>query len=1206
MFVHLIEARNLHSLNEDGSAQPICSVEMGPTTAKQQHTDVKTNSLNCVWERRFSFEAMWLTQMEFEREKLAIKVYDRAFFTRNQVIGAYECSLDYVYHCKNHEMYRTWVALTRPETPQKEWGYVLLSVYVLKKGDPTPYHDNVLTAIEDKKIHEDLLEAPNIIRKGYLLNAYLYRAQDIPLEDSQSNPFINIRFNGLVTQTGVQYSTRKPHFNSRFQIPYYAPLMSDPIEIQLWNSNYGLPDTFIGSAFFSAANIQIKSIGPLWVNLYSAAYSLSESAFAPGTVYKEGNNNDLPCMYVGRVLLRLSVVPQERNPKLQILSTDPLVLEPPCTMYRLRFSLYSAAEIPVLGGYIQVCVRFGDRLRYSPWVLGKEGKFHWMKQLPSIRVLCPTDPSQVHDAIITLRHRVGMLIEIIGFMRIPAKKLLLGIKGVGVSARHFVINGDQKYQVTDGNKIEPSGPCWRPLRHTNPDDDQKQMIAGFLLFSIGLGPAIMEPFDMKTPSLDEDQDIVVISSDDVIAKKAKLLELEGSVTKDIEMPTKFDPPDKYFRVPCRIVAKIYQAVELPAGTDSGLTHPFAVVRFGGKCALTKTVYDSKCPIWDELLIFDSSYDPNMASPVFINVYHQDLFSRIFLARTELDLKEFATSERNAVIKRYYLTGGTMDKGKSKSFILAQFIVFHNMSTIPPVLSLPDLDTFTITLDCIGLRHLIPFGYSSVAQPRMRFTCPSFSGKNGNLVVVETEVRAAASNCVDLVRGFKPIILNDVILPKTLLSAFCLTVQLFEKGVMGEQCIGVATLQIRDCIDSFLEANSSFQENEDYKKIMNSVDVNDTSDTTEISLPTAFASMPSVETVDQVKHDTKGTEVNQEANSSLIKKTEHETDVDDLAMFTIIEVDSAYNVLVDPDLTNVILKDQYQLIEAKKGGRVQLRKEVDEGRDRKFERELELELKPPTYRDIQFFRGRQAGFTVLEKMLSNDLSAQVEAGVLKAYTSACLSAHKKRSILPSFSALYSKAYIARIYVYRAINLVPLDKWIGTLLDPYLVVRNGSAVSREGYTHMISTRSYESYEDCYNPSIYTCFELDTKLPLENDIEIFVWSKSMAGDELIGSTTIDIERRLLDAEWSDWNRLHQTPREMRDLKNYSSKVSQGKIELRLELVERDWAKIHPPQNIAPPPPIEYELRLILWNTEQIKVGDPKKRVFFLILVFLIRMKR
>ena len=104
------------------------------------------------------------------------------------------------------------------------------------------------------------------------------------LADDKSNPFVNVRFNGNTVQSGAHYGTRKPQYNTRIQIPYYAPLSSDPIEIQLWNKNFAIPDTFIGSAVFSASAIQLKSLGPLWVNLYSAPYSLTESQIFGGGI----------------------------------------------------------------------------------------------------------------------------------------------------------------------------------------------------------------------------------------------------------------------------------------------------------------------------------------------------------------------------------------------------------------------------------------------------------------------------------------------------------------------------------------------------------------------------------------------------------------------------------------------------------------------------------------------------------------------------------------------------------------------------------------------------------------------------------------------------------------------------------------------------------------------------------------------------------
>ena len=220
--------------------------------------------------------------------------------------------------------------------------------------------------------------------------------------------------------------------------------------------------------------------------------------------------------------------------------------------------------------------------------------------------------------------------------------------------------------------------------------------------------------------------------------------------------------------------------------------------------------------------------------------------------------------------------------------------------------------------------------------------------------------------------------------------------------------------------------------------------------------------------------------------------------------------------------------------------------------------------------------------------STDLTRQTDAGVLKAYMNGCKAKEFKKINNKPMSNIFKKDYICRVFIYRAQNLVPLDKWIGKPLDPYIVVRNGTG----DLVHLISTREDAAPEDPFNPGWYRCLELDTRLPDNNELEILVWSKSITGDELIGSTKIDLERRMLNEDWFGWNRKHQVPKELRDLHNVSSCVSQGKLEVRVELVDRAWSKTHPPENIAPPPPAEYELRLVVWNTEKIRNGDVKKR--------------
>lgn len=549
--------------NDDGAAQPICVVDVGPTIHRSQKTDVKVNCLNCVWEKMFSFDSLRLTEEQFEHEKLAFKIYDKSHFTRNEVIGSYEISLNHIYRCKNREVYRTWVPLTRPASPVKEWGYLLFSAYVIKKGDPVPSHD----LDDDKAMLEDNLLAPDLQRKGYLLNTYFYRAQDLPYAENACNSFVSVRFNGMTAQSGIAYNTKTPKYLSRIQFPFYAPLRSDPVEVQLWNHNFGRPDTFIGGTQFSASSLMLKSMGPMWVNLYSTPSSTMHGVMFSSkrpTDFKEGD--DLLCEYVGRMMVRMVVVPTERNPQLKVNPCEPLVTEPPQSDYRLRFALYSATEIPIVGGYVQVCVRFGPKERCSPWVLGKEGKFHWMKQLRPITCLVPDDLDTMSDVMVLLRHRVGSIIETIAYMRLNPKKLLLGHKGVGSVSKNYVINGDQKAIIDDYNKIKPHQPCWRPLRHTDPDDDQKQLIAGFLLFSVGFGLERVEPIDLQRGDVDEDDDKKEMTEDEEEARTQRAM-------AEKRLTTYMDPPEAYKRTPCRVVVKLHQAVELPAGNDQVLYPP---------------------------------------------------------------------------------------------------------------------------------------------------------------------------------------------------------------------------------------------------------------------------------------------------------------------------------------------------------------------------------------------------------------------------------------------------------------------------------------------------------------------------------------------------------------------------------------------------------------------------------------------------------
>ena len=84
--------------------------------------------------------------------------------------------------------------------------------------------------------------------------------------------------------------------------------------------------------------------------------------------------------------------------------------------------------------------------------------------------------------------------------------------------------------------------------------------------------------------------------------------------------------------------------------------------------------------------------------------------------------------------------------------------------------------------------------------------------------------------------------------------------------------------------------------------------------------------------------------------------------------------------------------------------------------------------------------------------------------------------------------------------------------------------------------------------------------------------------SSDDLIGSTTIDLEDRVFSSYWS--NVLADAPPvEWRSLYSPLSKREQGKISLWVDILRAERAKAVPTFDIALAPPKQWELRVIVW---------------------------
>ena len=142
----------------------------------------------------------------------------------------------------------------------------------------------------------------------------------------------------------------------------------------------------------------------------------------------------------------------------------------------------------------------------------------------------------------------------------------------------------------------------------------------------------------------------------------------------------------------------------------------------------------------------------------------------------------------------------------------------------------------------------------------------------------------------------------------------------------------------------------------------------------------------------------------------------------------------------------------------------------------------------------------------------------------------------------------------------------------------------------------------------PYFGRCFEFSAVLPGASQLEIAVWDwDKYSPDDKIGFTTIDLEDRLFSKKWRDLGTSFQVrddenpdnnlfalkPLERRSLWRYanaasarssSSGIEQGSIRLWVDIITPEEAKLYIPVDVAPPPPAEMELRLVVWKTRDV----------------------
>ena len=175
-----------------------------------------------------------------------------------------------------------------------------------------------------------------------------------------------------------------------------------------------------------------------------------------------------------------------------------------------------------------------------------------------------------------------------------------------------------------------------------------------------------------------------------------------------------------------------------------------------------------------------------------------------------------------------------------------------------------------------------------------------------------------------------------------------------------------------------------------------------------------------------------------------------------------------------------------------------------------------------------------------------------------------------------SILVNHEVIIRVYVLEIRDLPAKDLLSDS--DPYIKIYFGEDKKFD--------EQKAHHNDEKNVKWFKYYDILSIFPGESTLRIEVWDYNpIFKDELIGSTSIDLEDRYFNNEWQQ---LKFKPIETRPLFHPDIAGQQGNILLWVEIFDKKDSINMTPWQISPEPISKVQLRLIVWETEEMRMMD------------------
>jgi len=1245
--VHIIECRELKGKDLEGTSDPVVTIE---AFGEKQSTAVMDKCANPVYDELFIFNKRNIDKLEFEEELIKISVMDADTFTRDDVIGTYVVDSTYVYFRKNHEIHRTWVGLINDEDVEDIaiQGYLKLSIQIIGPGDKLVVHDEM----EDKKkenqaqkeagggISGMVMMPPSIKREIMWLKFTVWRMEYLPIMDdglmessSGIDAFYEVQFGSAKpirtraqTVKGVDRAQLSPVFNYQLWIPVTVPTSTQTIkgECKDWEA-LGSAD-LVATNYFKWGeidNLPGKKRGPFWQPLYGAAINIPHTiklAIDTENMTKDINwfkyyNKfpDLASTYRGRVLMTQEIIEKSKAPnRKEVSEVRPFrrkisgknVAIPPFredlvlgflvisgTMLPQRASVSVSNLLNQKNQKMQVKVSCGRYELQTKRVENEQGISNWnqMESNADEHMTYPTDIDQVPDIFIHLcrgetEKDVGNPLLRLSFLRFTAAELMK--KG-----------------------FTQERPEWLTLREDRSlnclaDDEYP----GNILIMIGLG-------SMKEWT--EHQN-----------RWSRIL---------LESNTK---------IPYQLRAHIYQARELP-DTDmfDGGIDPYFTVRFAGKTAKSGVIKANNDPLLYETLIIDNVNVTNVVDCLYqacVQVWDEDLVGEdyvgcFFHSFTANEIIDFTTGEDlDNVPKPKWYDIMKEYKGDQVGQVLASFQLIKvkpgaEKTLPPPPCIRPDYRDAAIEIVCLGIRDMVPYKFLPMQFPSLEFTLDgaelrTTTKKDGSEekslrpITNKMETKQSKTPRADNANFLERIVM-DVQMPQDTLFAPPLKIKAKDSrlGGFNKPIVGQCSIQLEVKCPWSPDYKPPDMENFDAQEAPTMTEEEQLAIEAELKKaagvnlngPDGGDDLPPTKTVAELKAEQQKRvreSMTAFSNIDLTRESIDQQNAPVLTDFTDFEPvikdnmgdedtgAGVFGALHQESFIKQMKKRRTRQTKGKSGKKTVVDDESDDedttlkylAKREKLSGELELELSGTPFEKYPLHLGSKTGNALMEADFR-------EVGYMKGLIRVMESV--KDPCLFDIKTLEKAQDVkVRLYILRALSLAAKDMgFMGRpgRSDPYLKIKLG----KETYDGRD-----EHFDDCVNVDFYKNLNFNTSIPGSGALKIEVWDYDDFGtDDIIGETLIDLEDRWFDKRWHnlgvkarnsdpkagiEWD---AKPLELRSLYTKDAlKQAQGTVECWIDILRPSEATAYPVVDIALPPSVMCEVRLIIYKAKDVVAMD------------------